>query len=74
MEQVETGKRQPALRKATDAASIRPFRVNIAEADLVELRRRVTATRLPETETVGDASQGVQLATIQKLAHYWATE
>ena len=74
MEQVDSGKHQPVLRKATDAASIRPFRVNIAEADLVELRRRVSATRLPETETVSDASQGVQLATIQKLAHYWATD
>jgi hypothetical protein len=53
---------------------IRPFSVNVPEADLVELRRRIEATRWPDKETVTDASQGVQLATIQKLAHYWATE
>jgi pimeloyl-ACP methyl ester carboxylesterase len=74
MEQLETGKRQPALRKSTDSASIRPFRVSIPEADLIELRRRVAATRWPEKETVNDQSQGVQLATIQALARYWATD
>jgi len=74
MEQLETGKRRPALRKSTDPASIRPFRVNIPEADLIELRRRVAATRWPEKETVNDQSQGVQLATIQALARYWTTD
>ena len=74
MEQLETGKRQPALRKSTDPASIRPFRVNIPEADLIELRRRIVATRWPDKETVGDPSQGVQLAFIQALARYWATD
>ena len=74
MEQLETGKRQPALRKSTDPASIRSFRVNIPEADLIELRRRVAATRWPEKETVNDPSQGVQLATTQALARYWATD
>ena len=74
MEQLETGKRQPALRKSTDPASTRPFRVNIPEADLIELRRRVAATRWPERETVNDQSQGVQLATSQALARYWATD
>jgi len=59
---------------ATDGAAIRPFHVNIAEADLVDLRRRVKATRWPDKETVTDRSQGVQLATIQKLARYWSTE
>ena len=54
--------------------SIRPFHVNIPEAELTELRRRIKATRWPEKETVTDATQGVQLATIQALAHYWATE
>ena len=44
------------------------------EAELVELRRRIDATRFPDRETVTDATQGVQLATIQKLARYWATE
>jgi pimeloyl-ACP methyl ester carboxylesterase len=53
---------------------IRPFEVNIPEADLTDLRRRLNATRWPEKETVTDASQGVQLATVQKLAQYWATD
>jgi pimeloyl-ACP methyl ester carboxylesterase len=53
---------------------IRPFRVNVPEAELTELRRRVSATRWPERELVADISQGVQLATIQNLAHYWTTE
>ena len=53
--------------------AIRPFRINIPEAELTELRRRINATKWPERETVADASQGVQLATIQKLAQYWAS-
>ena len=57
-----------------DATAIRPFRVNVPEAELVELRRRIKATRWPEQETVKDASQGVQLATTQALANYWANE
>ena len=44
------------------------------EAELAELRRRISATKWPERETVADASQGVQLATIQNLARYWGTE
>src|SRR5678815_213876 len=60
--------------QATDRTAIRPFRVNVPEADLTELRRRINATRWPDRELVTDASQGVQLATIQKLARYWATE
>jgi len=59
---------------ATEDNAIRPFRVNVPEADLVDLRRRVKATRWPDKETVTDQSQGVQLATIQKLARYWSTE
>src|SRR5262249_2323861 len=50
---------------------IRPFRVNIPEEQLVDLRRRIAAARWPEKETVAGASQGVQLATIQQLAQYW---
>jgi pimeloyl-ACP methyl ester carboxylesterase len=57
-----------------DFNEIHPFRVNVPEAELTELRRRINATRWPERETVTDASQGVQLATIQALASYWATE
>ena len=56
------------------ADKIRPFRVNVPEAELTELRRRIKATKWPELETVADASQGVQLVTTQALARYWATE
>ncbi|MDB5435791.1 MAG: Epoxide hydrolase [Phenylobacterium sp.] len=54
------------------SSAIRPFRVNVPQADLVDLRRRIAATRWPERETVNDPSQGVQLATTRKLADYWA--
>jgi pimeloyl-ACP methyl ester carboxylesterase len=57
-----------------DSGAVRPFQVNVSEADLSELRRRINATRWPDRETVADQSQGVQLATIQKLAHYWGSE
>ncbi|MBW4518850.1 MAG: epoxide hydrolase 1 [Scytolyngbya sp. HA4215-MV1] len=56
----------------TDA--IRPFHINVPKAALDDLRRRIVATRWPEKETVADESQGVQFATIQKLARYWATD
>ena len=49
--------------------AIRAFHVNFPEADLTELRKRITATRWPDRETVPDATQGVQLATTQALAH-----
>jgi pimeloyl-ACP methyl ester carboxylesterase len=55
-------------------SDIRPFHVNVPEEELIELRRRIKATRWPEKETVTDQTQGVQLATIQKLAYYWATQ
>ena len=55
------------------SAAVRSFRVAVPEADLVDLRRRLAATRWPDKETVGDASQGVQLARLQKLVRYWAT-
>jgi pimeloyl-ACP methyl ester carboxylesterase len=54
--------------------AIRPFRVNIPEKELVELRTRIAAARWPSKELVGDRSQGVQLATLKALAHYWATD
>src|SRR3979490_1254388 len=60
--------------QADDKRGIRPFRFEAPEADLIELRRRITATRFPEKETVADPSQGVQLAFIQALARYWATD
>src|SRR5437879_8303812 len=53
---------------------IHPFQVNVPEAELTELARRINATKWPERETVTDATQGVQLATIQALARYWATD
>ena len=56
------------------ATEIRPFRVDIPEEKLTDLRRRIAATRWPEKEPVDDQSQGVQLATIQALARYWETE
>jgi pimeloyl-ACP methyl ester carboxylesterase len=63
----------PAKRSAApDDTSIRPFHVSIPEADVADLRRRVAATKWPERELVSDATQGVQLATTQKLAQYWA--
>ena len=54
--------------------AIRTFFVNYPEEALIDLRRRIAATRWPDRETVKDASQGVQLATMQKLARYWATD
>ncbi len=53
--------------------SIRPFQVHVPEAQLTDLRQRILATKWPERETVKDESQGVQLANMQALAHYWAT-
>jgi pimeloyl-ACP methyl ester carboxylesterase len=58
----------------TGSEVIRPFRVNFSDAELTELRKRVSATQWPDRETVTDQSQGPQLATLQKLARYWATE
>ena len=60
--------------QASDKTAIRPFHINVPEAELTELRRRINETRWPERETVTDASQGVQLSTMQALAQYWATE
>ncbi|WP_169091366.1 epoxide hydrolase family protein [Paenibacillus sp. PL91] len=63
------------IQQPTDKNAIRgPFHVNVPEAELTELRRRILATKWPEKETVSDQSQGVQLATIQELARYWATD
>jgi hypothetical protein len=70
----QTSATQPNGEQAADKNAIRPFHVNIPEAELTELRRRINATKWPERETVTDASQGVQLATTQKLARYWATD
>src|SRR5215813_8142684 len=58
---------------AAEDKAIRPFRVKIPEEALVDLRRRLAATRWPDQETVTDQSQGVQLATMKELARYWQT-
>jgi hypothetical protein len=55
-------------------STVRPFRVNVQEAELTELRRRINTARWPERETVTDDSQGVPLAMIQELARYWAAD
>jgi pimeloyl-ACP methyl ester carboxylesterase len=57
-----------------EEAAVRPFHVDVPEEDLVDLRRRIEATRWPSKELVEDRSQGVQLATMQELARYWQTE
>ncbi len=56
------------------ATAIRPFHVDISDEALEDLRRRIAATRLPSKELVTDRSQGVQLATIEDLTHYWTTD
>ena len=73
MTEISTTKK--GSKQADDKNTIRPFpHVNVPEAELTELRRRINATKWPERETVTDPSQGVQLATIQALARYWATD
>ncbi|MER8967233.1 epoxide hydrolase [Mesorhizobium sp. M0808] len=63
-----------AISTSGGSAAIRPLRIHVAEADLVDLKQRVKATRWPERETVNDTTQGVGLATMRALAHYWQTE
>ena len=58
---------------ADTGTAIRPFRINVPEAELADLRRRVLATRWPDKETVTDQSQGIQLAKLQELVRYWGT-
>jgi pimeloyl-ACP methyl ester carboxylesterase len=58
----------------TSEAEIRPFRVDMPDEAIADLRRRIAAARWPSQELVADRSQGVQLATVQELARYWATE
>ena len=65
MTQVETSRAR---------TEVHPFRIDVPEAALADLRRRIEATQWPEKETVADQSQGVQLATMQELARYWATD
>jgi hypothetical protein len=62
------------LQAETEDGAIRPFRIDVPEEELVNLRQRIAATKWPERETVSDATQGVQLATMRELARYWATD
>ena len=66
--------RSTAANESQDQTAIRPFHFTASKEALADLKRRIAATRWPEKETVTDSSQGVQLATIQKLARYWATD
>ena len=67
-------RRSAVMSVTAEATAIRPFRIEVPEEQLAELRRRLEATRWPSRELVADRSQGVQLATIQALARYWATD
>ena len=58
----------------THEPAIRPFHVHVSDAEVADLNRRVKATRWPDRETVTDDTQGVQFATMQKLARYWSTD
>ena len=60
--------------QTTTATAVRPFRVDMSEEAIADLRRRIAATRFPDKELVADASQGVQLAMLQELARYWSTD
>src|SRR3989440_2260853 len=71
---MHTGATRQGSTQAGDKNAVRPFHVNVPEAELTELRRRIDATKWPERETVTDQSQGAQLATIQALARHWATD
>jgi pimeloyl-ACP methyl ester carboxylesterase len=62
------------LTTSRDKTTVRPFRVNVPEEELIDLRRRINATRWPERETVSDRSQGAQLAELQELVRYWGTD
>ena len=71
LDAVDQGRRSVG---ATSGDAIHPFRVNFSDAELAELRRRISATRWPERETVSDQSQGPELVTMQNLARHWETE
>ena len=77
MTAIETARAVPNVATARPVAGealIRPFRVHVPDTKLSELRRRIHATQWPEKETVSDHSQGVPLAMVRELAHYWATD
>ena len=71
---VQSTAQAPAQEPSAGDASIRPFHYHASDKALADLRRRISATRWPSRELVSDATQGVQLETMQKLAHYWETD
>ena len=73
MTSTNTMTKAPATESGLRPEDIRPFRVNISAKEINDLRRRIQATRWADKETVADASQGVQLATLKELARYWST-
>ena len=73
-ESTTAGPRPTSPGAATENATIRPFRVEIPEEQIDDLRRRIGTMRWPTKELVPDRSQGVQLATMQELARYWTTD
>jgi pimeloyl-ACP methyl ester carboxylesterase len=68
------GKAQAQAKTEAGAAAIRPFKVHYSDDQLADLKRRIAATRWPDKEVVSDQSQGVPLATMQKLARYWGSD
>src|SRR6478672_7226052 len=74
MESSSSTKQTAADSGAAEDGAIRPFSIEFPQEDLDELRRRITATRLPSKELVDDRSQGVQLAAIQALSRYWTMD
>jgi pimeloyl-ACP methyl ester carboxylesterase len=69
-----TAQAQTQAKRDGGTDAIRPFRIHFSDEALADLKRRIKATRWPDPETVADDSQGVQFATLQKLAAYWATD
>jgi pimeloyl-ACP methyl ester carboxylesterase len=68
------GEKETFMLSEADGATIRPFEFHAPDEDLADLKRRILATRWPDRETVSDDTQGVQLATMEKLAAYWAND
>lgn len=71
---IQTQITTPGRELISDTSTVRPFHVSVPQEELIELRRRINATKWPEQETVSDESQGVQLALMQELAKYWGTD
>ena len=68
------GNQAASTQHARDDRSIRPFKIQVPQAELEDLRRRIHATRWPDKETVRDRTQGTQLASLQELVRYWGTD